>query len=210
MVLSRKPIFLARMYRSESIFSADASSFSMSMMFWNFMQEEDVHRGDLVDLVNGHVMPRRRASQMWNRRWSSVRATPFFLLGVRLLLDARRDHAVQLDLTAANGLHQRALKGVVDGHNLAGGLHLGAEGVVRVNELVKRPARELDNAVVEGRLEAGLGLAGDGVRDLIQTIADRDLCRYLCNRVAGCLGSQCGGTGNAGLPRLRRTRRIPD
>ena len=117
-------------------------------------------------------------------------------LGVRLLLDVRGNHAVQLDLTAANGLHQRALKGVVDGHDLTGGLHLGAESVVRVNELVKRPARELDNAVVEGRFEACLGLAGNGVGDLIQAIADCNLCGYLCNRVAGCLGSQCRGTGN--------------
>ena len=159
------------------------------------VQEEYVHRGDLVDLVDGHDAAAQRLADV--EQTLVVRAGHALLdLGIRLLLDARRDHAVQLDLTAANGLHQRALKGVVDGHDLTGGLHLGAEGVVRVDELVERPARELDDTVVEGRLEAGLGLAGDGVRDLVQTVADRDLCRYLCDRVAGRLGSQCGGTGN--------------
>ena len=159
------------------------------------MQEEHVHRGDVVDFFNGHDAAAQSLADM--EQTLIVCACHALLnLGVRLLLDARRDHAVQLDLTAANGLHQRALKGVVDGHDLTGGLHLGAEGVVRVNELVERPARELDNAVVEGRLEARLGLAGNGVGDLVQTVADGDLCRYLCNRVAGCLGSQCRGTGN--------------
>ena len=150
------------------------------------VQEEHVHCGDVVNLLNGHDAAAQSLADV--EQTLVVRAGHALLnLGVRLLLDVRGDHAVQLDLTAADSLHQCALKAVVDGHNLAGGLHLGAEGVVRVNELVKRPARELDNAVVERRLEACLGLAGNGVGDLIQTIADCNLCGYLCNRVAGCL-----------------------
>ena len=159
------------------------------------MQEEHVHRGDVVNLLNGHDAAAQSLADV--EQTLIVCACHALLdLGVRLLLDVRGNHAVQLDLTAADSLHQCALKAVVDGHNLAGGLHLGTESVVRVNELVKRPARELDNAVVEGRLEACLGLAGNGVGDLIQAIADCNLCGYLCNRVAGCLGSQCRGTGN--------------
>ena len=159
------------------------------------VQEEYVHRGDVVNFLNGHDAAAQRLADV--EQTLVVRAGHALLdLCVRLLLDARRDHAVELDLAAANGLHQRALKAVVDGHDFAGRLHLGAEGVVRVDELVERPARELDDAVVERRLEARLGLAGNSVRDFVQTIADRDLCRYLCDRVAGRLGSQCGGTGN--------------
>ena len=183
------------MYRSESIFSAARQFLLHVDDVLELVQEEYVHRGDLVDLVDGHDAAAQRLADV-EQALIVCAGHALFDLGIRLLLDARRDHAVQLDLTAANGLHQCALKGVVDGHDLTGGLHLGAEGVVRVDELVKRPARELDDTVVEGRLEAGLGLAGDGVRDLVQTVADRDLCGYLCDRVAGRLGSQCGGTGN--------------
>ena len=134
--------------------SAEASSFHVDDIL-ELMQEEHVHRGDVVDFFNGRDAAAQSLADM--EQTLIVCACHALLnLGVRLLLDARRDHAVQLDLTAANGLHQRALKGVVDGQDLTGGLHLGAEGVVRVNELVERPARELDNAVVEGRLEARL------------------------------------------------------
>ena len=158
------------------------------------VQEEYVHRGDVVT-SQWSLMPGAAPGECGTDVGRPC-GHALLDLGVRLLLDARRDHAVQLDLAAADGLHQRALEAVVDGHDLAGRLHLGAEGVVRVDELVERPARELDDAVVEGRLEARLGLAGNGVRDLVQTVADRNLCGYLCNRVAGRLGSQCGGTGN--------------
>ena len=164
-------------------------------MFWNLCRKQYVHRGDLVDLVDGHDAAAQRLADV--EQTLVVRAGhALFDLCIRLLLDARRDHAVQLDLAAANGLHQRALKGVADGHDLTGGLHLGAEGAASRKRTCRTASlRELDDTVVEGRLEAGFGLAGDGVRDLVQSVADRDLGRNLCDRVAGRLGSQCGGTG---------------
>ena len=162
------------------------------------MQEEGVHGGDLVDLLDGHDAAAQRLADV--EQALVVRAGDALLdLRVGLGLDVRGDHALELDLAAAHGLHQRALEAVVDGHDLAGGLHLGAEGVVRIHELVKRPARELDHAVVDGRLEAGLGLFGDRVGDLVQTVADRDLGGHLGDRVAGRLGSQRGRTGHAGV-----------
>ena len=66
---------------------------------------------------------------------------------------------MQADLQRPHGLHQRGLEGAVDGHDLAGGLHLRADGAVGLVELVERPARDLDDDVVDGRLEAGHGLA---------------------------------------------------
>ena len=162
------------------------------------MQEEGVHRGDLVDLVNGHDTAAQRLADV--EQALVVRAGDTLLdFRIGLLLDMRGDHALELDLAAADRLHQRALKRVVDCHDLAGRFHLGAKRVVRIDELVKRPARELDHAVVDGRLEAGLGLAGDGVGDLVQAVADRDLGGHLGDRVAGRLGSQCGRTGYTGV-----------
>ena len=162
------------------------------------MQEEGVHRGDLVDLLNGHDAAAQRLADV--EQALVVRAGhALFDLRVGLLPDARDDHAVQLDLAAAHGLHQRALKAVVDGHDLAGGLHLGAKRIVRIHELVERPARELDHAVVDGRLETGLGFFSHGVLDLVQAVADRNLGRHLGDRVAGGLGGQRGRARYAGV-----------
>ena len=50
----------------------------MSMMFWNLCRKNTsiVVMSWISSMV---MMPRRSASQMWNRRWSSVRATPFLI-----------------------------------------------------------------------------------------------------------------------------------
>ena len=144
-------------------------------------------------------MPRRSASQMWNRRWSSVRATPFLISASVCFWMRGAIMLSSLISQPRTAFISAPLEAVVDGHDLAGRLHLGAEGVVGINELIERPARELDDAVVERRLKARLGLAGNGVRDFVQTVADRDFRGDLCNRVAGRLGSQRGGTGTRGF-----------
>ena len=56
-----------------------------------------------------------------------------------------------------------------------------------VAEFIERPFREFDDDVVERRLEAGAGLAGDVVFDLVERVAERDLRRDLGDRVAGRL-----------------------
>ena len=58
---------------------------------------------------------------------------------------------------------------------------------VAERELVEGPARDLDDAVVERRLEGGGRLAGDGVRDLVERLADGDLGGDARDRVAGRL-----------------------
>ena len=60
-------------------------------------------------------------------------------------------------------LSRAAAERASDGHDLAGGLHLRAEACVGERELVERPARDLDDAVVERGLEGGLRHAGDGI-----------------------------------------------
>ena len=74
----------------------------------------------------------------------------------------------------ANRLHERALEGPADCHDLSGGLHLGAELSFRVDELVEGPARDFYHAVVQRGLESGVGLAGNRVLELVQGVAQGD------------------------------------
>ena len=92
-------------------------------------------------------------------------------------------------------LHQRALKGVVDCHDLSGGLHLGAQEAGGMNEFVKGPLGDLHHAVVQSRLKAGRSLAGDGVGDLVEGISQSDLGRHLGDGVSR--GFRCQGRGPA-------------
>ena len=93
-------------------------------------------------------------------------------------------------LQAAQRLVERRAEGAVDGHDLAGRLHLRAERAVGARELVEREARQLDDHVVERRLEGGDRRAGDGVGDLGQPPADGDLGGHAGDGVAGRLGGQ--------------------
>ena len=95
-------------------------------------------------------------------------------------------------LQAAQRLVERRAEGPVDGHDLAGRLHLRAELAVGGRELVEREARQLDDDIVERRLEGGHGRAGDGVGDLLQPSADGDLGGHPGDRVAGRLRGQGG------------------
>ena len=92
---------------------------------------------------------------------------------------------IHRDFRAADGLHQRLLEGLRDGHDLAGGLHLRAQRAPPVDELVKRPLGELDHHVVECGLKECAGLLRDGVFDLAEPEAHRDLRGDLGDRVAG-------------------------
>ena len=82
------------------------------------------------------------------------------------------------------------LEGAVYHHHLARGLHLGRGAPVPVGELVEGPAGDLDDAVVEGRLEGGLGAPGYGVVDLVQTAPYGDLGRDAGDGIPGRLAGQ--------------------
>ena len=121
---------------------------------------------------------------------------------VEVLLDSRiipgghfrHGQAVYADFQRAHSLEDSAFKVAVNAHDLARGLHLRAQRLICIDELVKGPAREFHDAVVERRLKAGLGLLRYGVGDFIKRIADGNLGRNLGNRIARCLGGQCRGT----------------
>ena len=76
----------------------------------------------------------------------------------------------------ADGLLQRLLERAPDGHDLADGLHRGADVAVDLGgELRQVPLRDLGDDVVEGGLEAGGGGLSDGVRELGKGVPEGDL-----------------------------------
>ena len=60
---------------------------------------------------------------------------------------------VHAQLGGGDRLHHGGLEVVADGHDFAGGHHLRAQGLVRVDELVKGPLGIFDDHVVQGEEE---------------------------------------------------------
>ena len=100
-------------------------------------------------------------------------------------------------LERAERLEEGGAELAVDRHRLAGRLHLHPERAVGGRELVERPARELDDDVVDGRLEGGAVPAGRRVRQLVEPLAEADEGRDPRDRVAGRLARQRGRTADA-------------
>src|SRR5262249_52262797 len=71
-----------------------------------------------------------------------------------------------------------------------------AERTVCQRELIERPARNLDDHIVQRRLEGGHRLAGHLVADLVQPPADGDLRRDPRDGIASRLRGQCRATGD--------------
>ena len=100
-------------------------------------------------------------------------------------------------LKRPHGLLHGLLEGGADGHDLAHGLHARGQAVGRALELLEGEARDLDHAVVDGRLEARRGGVRDVVLDLVEGVADGKKGRHLCDGETGGLGSKGGGAGDA-------------
>ena len=119
----------------------------------------------------------------------------YFLVGE--LGEVVLGHGIHAELDGADRLHHASLEAGRDSHYLAGRLHLCAEGLFRVNELIERPLRELYDKVVQRRLEAGVGLARYLIYYFVKGVADGYSRGNLCDRISGSLGSQRGGTRNS-------------
>ena len=91
---------------------------------------------------------------------------------------------VERPFEAADRLDERLEERAADAHRLADRLHLRAERRVGARELLEREARDLDDDVVERRLEARGRRAGQVVRDLVERVADGELRGDFRNRVA--------------------------
>ena len=156
------------------------------------LEEPLVDQCDLVDLIHRHDAAAQCLADGEDALVVALLDLVDDLL-IAQLGDERHGQRIDLHLDRTDCLHHGALEAVGDGHDLAGCLHLRAERFVRIDELVKRPARELDDNVVQRRLKAGYRLSGDRIGQLVQTVADSDLCRDLRDRIAGRLGCQRRG-----------------
>jgi hypothetical protein len=107
--------------------------------------------------------------------------------------------AVGAGLEAAHRLAERLAHGAADGHDLADRLHLDGEGLVGALELLEGEAGDLGDDVVDARLEAGRGDAGDVVVELVERVADGELGGELGDREAGGLGGEGRRARDAGV-----------
>ena len=107
--------------------------------------------------------------------------------------------AVHMLLQGADGLHQRPFKIGANAHHLSGGLHLGGEGSLCGDEFIEGQTGHFHHAVVQRGFKAGIGLARNRVFDLVQGIAQGDLCRHLGDGITGGLTRQCGRTAHTGI-----------
>ncbi len=108
-----------------------------------------------------------------------------------------RRRRARVELARAHRLQERLRERAADPHRLADRLHLRAERPVGARELLEREARELDDDVVERRLEARRRRAGEVVRDLVERVADGELRGHLRDRVAGRLRGERRGARDA-------------
>ena len=155
-------------------------------------EEPLVDHGDLMDLRHADAALERFIEAEDTAVVADAQSVDDGSLGITLKLLVVE--GVVRDLGAADSLHDRLLKGRRDRHDLAGRLHLGAEAALGVDEFVERPLGELDDHIVDRRLKAGIGGAGDGVFDLVEGVTDGDLGGYLCDGITGRLGRERRGT----------------
>ena len=154
-------------------------------------KEPTVDLGDFKDLVDGHT-----GLQCFKHGEQAAVVLVMETLADRLVVQGSRIESIKGDLRTADSLHQRHFKGRTDGHDLTRCLHLGAELTGRACKFIKGPLGELTYNIVNRRLKACDRLAGNVVVDFVQRIAECQLRRDLCDRITGCLGSKCGGTGD--------------
>ena len=139
--------------------------------------------GHRVDASESALPPRRSVSSQ--RRDLAHEPRMHAVGNVVQVPPGRRRGGVEL--AARHRLPEGLLEGAADAHRLADRLHLRPERRIRPGELLEREARELDDDVVEGRLEAGRRRPGQVVRDLVERVADRELRGHLGDRVPGRL-----------------------
>ena len=137
--------------------------------FLELVQEPGIDVGHLRDLANGHALRERVADVLQALRMRRNQA-----FGQDARLDFFGADALA-GLQRAHGLQQRLFEGAADGHDLADGLHLRTEGFVGAGKFLELPLGNLDDDVVERRLETGRRLARDVVGDFVERVADGEL-----------------------------------
>ncbi len=118
---------------------------------------------------------------------------------IRLRCKLGQVQGIERNLRTAYGFHQSHLKGVGQAHHLAGGFHLGAQVPLGVHKFIKGPFGEFYRHIIQRRLKGRVSLSGDGVPNLVQSVADGDFRSHLGDGIARGFRGQGGGTGHAGI-----------
>src|SRR5262245_41591063 len=96
-----------------------------------------------------------------------------------------KQEARTAELERTHALQERFLEGSTDGHRFPDRLHLRRQRAIGLRELLEIPARNLDDDVIDRRLERGWRDARDVVGDLVEVVAQRKLGCDLGDRKAG-------------------------
>ena len=176
---------------------------SLFQLFFHLHQNGDlvdkplVHHGDLVDRIIIQSLAQSFGDD----------PDPLIVHLFQALLQLLRGQSgkiiasqtVHMLLQRTDGLHQRSFKAGADTHHLTGRLHLGGEGSLGGDEFIEGQTGHFHHAIVKRGLKAGIGLSCDRVFDLVQGIAQGDLCRHLGDGIAGGLTRQGGRTAHTGI-----------
>ena len=98
----------------------------------------------------------------------------------------------------AQALLEHLLKTAADAHNLADGLHAGAYLAAHACELRQVPTRYLADEVVERGSHIS-AVRRTHLANLVEGVAEGNLCSHECQRIARCLTCQGGRARQAGI-----------
>ena len=98
------------------------------------------------------------------------------LTGVRMVID--------ISIQRTEGFFEGFFNTPPDSHDLSGTFHRRGQGPVSILELVERPAGDLDDDVIDGRLKRCRGASGHRIDNLIELETDGDLCSNAGNGVS--------------------------
>ena len=158
------------------------------------MQVPWINTGHIVDALNAPISA-QCLSNVENTLWCWLTDQLIKVLLIKDIVAVCAQTSAIL-LQGAKCLLQGLLKGSAHSHSLTNRLHAGGQNAAGALELDEGKARNLDHAVVDGRLKGSRSCLGDVVGNLIQRVANREQCRHLCNGEASCLGSQRRGAAD--------------
>ena len=159
------------------------------------VQVPRINTSHIVDALNAPVSA-QSLSNVENTLWCWLADQLIKVLLVKDIMSVSTQTSAIL-LQGAKRLLQSLLKGSAHSHGLADRLHAGGQNAAGALELDEGKARNLDHAVVDGRLKGSRSCLGDVVGNLIQRVANRKQRSHLCNGEASCLGSQRRRTTDA-------------
>ena len=150
------------------------------------INEPLVNLCNLMDLVVGcETTTENLSNQIDTAVIHDIQLLKYILIGHAIIITGLQ--TVYMLCQRTDCFHQTTLEVCTDTHNLTGCFHLCGQCTLRIDKLIKRKSRNLYNTVVQCRLKACVSLSGNGIRDLIQSIAKRDLRCHLGDRITGCL-----------------------